>query len=59
MVEYSIPQKIRSSNIELMRIVLMLAIIAHHYVVNSSVMDGITLDSLTPNIVGSSGIRVG
>lgn len=50
-MEYSIPQKIRSSNIELMRIVLMLAIIAHHYVVNSSVMDGITLDSLTPNIV--------
>lgn len=29
----------RNSNIELYRIVLMLIIIAHHYVVNSGIMD--------------------
>ena len=32
----------RNSNIELYRIVLMLIIIAHHYVVNSGIMDSIT-----------------
>lgn len=32
-------QKIRSSNIELFRIILMLSIVAHHYVVNSGVFD--------------------
>ena len=30
----------RNSNIELYRIVLMLIIIAHHYVINSGIMDG-------------------
>lgn len=30
---------LRNSNLELMRIVLMLSIVAHHDVVNSSVMD--------------------
>lgn len=29
----------RDSNIELFRIILMLVIIAHHYVVNSGIMD--------------------
>lgn len=29
----------RNSNIELYRIILMLIIIAHHYVVNSGIMD--------------------
>lgn len=29
----------RSSNIELLRIVAMLAIVMHHYVVNSTVME--------------------
>ena len=32
----------RNSNIELYRIVLMLIIIAHHYVINSGIMDSIT-----------------
>lgn len=32
----------RNSNIELYRIILMLIIIAHHYVVNSGIMDSIT-----------------
>lgn len=31
--------KLRNSNLELMRIVLMLSIVAHHAVVNSGVMD--------------------
>lgn len=44
-------KKIRSSNIELMRIVLMVVIIMHHYVVNSGVMDGVTLDHLSTNVV--------
>lgn len=34
-----IPPKQRDSNLELYRIVLMLAIIAHHYVVNSGILD--------------------
>ena len=37
--------KPRSSNIELMRIILMLAIIAHHYVVSSGVSAHINLDN--------------
>lgn len=32
----------RNSNIELYRIVLMLIIIAHHYVINSGIVDSIT-----------------
>ena len=35
----------RNSNIELYRIVLMLIIIAHHYVVNSGIMDSITVQN--------------
>lgn len=38
----SITKTMRNSNIELYRIVLMLIIIAHHYVVNSGIMDSIT-----------------
>lgn len=33
------PAKERSSNIELFRIVMMLSIVAHHYVVNTGIMD--------------------
>lgn len=40
----------RHSNIELLRIVLMLLVIAHHYVVNSGVMECFTYDSLTANM---------
>jgi len=38
-VSTSIPAAKRSSNIELLRIVAMLAIVAHHYVVNSTVTE--------------------
>lgn len=44
-------RKERDSNLELMRIVLMLLIIAHHYVVNSGVMDLWDMQTLTPNAV--------
>ena len=50
--EQCIPKKkIRSSNIELMRIVLMIIIIMHHYVVNSGIMDGVNLSDLSVNVV--------
>lgn len=52
MGENYIPKKkIRSSNIELMRIILMVVIIMHHYVVNSGIMNDVNLSNLTPNIV--------
>ena len=38
-------KKPRNSNLELLRIFAMLAIIAHHYVVNSTVMDHFTYDN--------------
>ncbi len=44
-------RKERSSNLELMRILLMLLIIMHHYVVNSGVTDGMTLSNLTANSI--------
>lgn len=37
--EISKPKKVRDSNIELYRIVLMLIIVAHHYVVNSGLLE--------------------
>lgn len=43
------PRSARQSNLELMRIVLMLVIIAHHYVVNSGVM-GVLVPG-TPNAI--------
>jgi len=43
--------KERSSNLELMRILLMLLIIMHHYVVNSGATDGMTLSNLTANSI--------
>lgn len=42
-------KKIRESNIELFRIVLMLLIIAHHYVVNSGLSQMYEIGNLTPN----------
>lgn len=52
MGENYIPQKkVRSSNIELMRIVLMVIIIMHHYVVNSGIINGVNLGDLTPNLL--------
>ncbi len=34
-------KKKRDSNIELLRIILMIVIVAHHYVVNSGIMESI------------------
>ena len=34
-------KKIRDSNIEALRIILMLIIVAHHYIVNSGVIDSV------------------
>ena len=39
--------KERSSNLELMRILLMLLIIMQHYVVNSRATEGMSLSNLT------------
>ena len=47
----SAPSKKRESGLELMRVILMLAIIAHHYVVNSGVASHIDLSDPTPNAV--------
>lgn len=43
--------KMRDSNIELFRIVLMLMIIAHHYVVNSGITDLFDYNNITGNMV--------
>lgn len=40
----------RQSNIELLRIVLMILVIAHHYVVNSGVMECFTYGTLSANM---------
>ena len=39
--------KVRSSNLELYRIIVMLLIVAHHYVVNSGLMDVMEQDPLS------------
>lgn len=44
-------KKVRSSNIELMRILMIILIIMHHYVVNSTVMDAVQMDTITPNVI--------
>lgn len=41
-------QKVRNSNLELYRIIVMLAIVAHHYVVNSGLMSLMDADPLNP-----------
>lgn len=43
----SVNQSVRSSNIELYRIVVMLLIVAHHYVVNSGLFDVMAADPLS------------
>lgn len=44
-------KKQRDTNLELYRIVLMLMIVAHHYVVNSGLMGQMEQSEITPNIV--------
>lgn len=41
-------KQLRDSNLELLRIIAMLAIIAHHYVVNSTVANGFEYTNTTP-----------
>ena len=45
----SVKRKVRDSNIELFRIVLMIMIIAHHYVVNSGLTSCYNFDNVTGN----------
>lgn len=47
--ELIVSPTVRSSNLELFRILLMLMIIAHHYVVNSELLGDITPTNLTGN----------
>lgn len=59
-------KKERQSNLELLRIITMLAIIAHHYVVNSGVTGQFDLTSLNINTIflqlwgmwGKTGINI-
>lgn len=44
-------EKTRSSNIELFRIILMLAIIVHHYVVNSGIARYFAFNSMDTNTI--------
>lgn len=46
-VQHDARAKVRDSNLELMRIILMLLIVAHHYVVNSGVTALWTPSTLT------------
>lgn len=44
-------KKERSSNLELLRIILMFVIIAHHYVVNSGITECYDFNNITPNMI--------
>ena len=44
-------KNIRRSNFELLRIILTLSVIAHHYVVNSGVMDSFNYHQISPQMV--------
>ena len=46
-----IKTKNRDSNIELLRIILMIVIVLHHYIVNSGITQVIT-DSISADIIG-------
>ena len=46
-METKIQQKVRNSNLELYRIIVMMLIVAHHYVVNSGLMDELVKDPLS------------
>lgn len=41
----------RQSNLDLFRIILMIGIVAHHYVVNSGLLNNISLEPTTANSV--------
>ena len=42
---------VRDSNFELFRIILMLAIVIHHYVVNSGIVSVFDFNNITPNMI--------
>lgn len=46
-----ITTKVRNSNLELFRIIVMMSIVAHHYVVNSGLLDLMNEDPLGPKSV--------
>lgn len=52
-------KKKRDSNIELLRIILMIVIVAHHYVVNSGIMESINQCNRGGGIQFSSNLRLG
>ena len=52
------PKKIRDSNIELLRILLMLVIVAHHYIVNSGITQSINDYIVTSNRGGHNCIAL-
>lgn len=41
----------RSSNLELLRIIAMVAIVSHHYVVNSGITNHFDYANITPNMI--------
>lgn len=47
----SIKKKVRSSNLELLRILAMFTIVAHHSVVNSGIEEWFSFSEITPNMV--------
>ena len=51
-------KKHRDSNLELFRVLVMLSIIAHHYVVNSGVWNAIQADGPTMNSLGGQGLAL-
>lgn len=53
-VNKSIVTKQRESGMELFRILVMLAIVMHHYIINSPFMESIMQDPLTMKSIGSS-----
>lgn len=50
-VKGNITDRRRDSNLELFRIILMLVIVSHHYVVNSGVAECYDFSNITPNMI--------
>lgn len=54
---YSPKKKERDSNLELYRIIVMIAIVAHHYVVNSGLIETIRQTPFTPSSCAIFAVR--
>lgn len=50
-IVYNREKQVRNSNIELLRIIMMIAIIAHHYVVNSGITELYNFNNLSSNMI--------